>query len=902
MKTPHNWYNLSQAATLESLKTQDTGLSSDEANQRLATYGPNLLPAPHRKSALARFAQQFHNLLIYILLLAGVITAILEHWIDSGVIIAVVLINAIIGYIQEGKAEKALEAITHMLSLEANVIRNGKQLSIPAENVVPGDIVTLQSGDKVPADLRLLRTRDLRIDEAILTGESLPADKSEDTCESDVPLGDRHCMAFSGTLVTYGTATGVVVETAANTEIGQISEMLSDVRILETPLLRRIGEFARWLTMAILIITSMTFIFGISVQNFSMTDMFIAAVGLAVAAIPEGLPAIITITLAIGVQAMAKRKAIIRRLPAVETLGSVTTICSDKTGTLTCNEMTVKSISTSDNQYDVSGVGYAPHGKVTEANNQVELSDAPVLNQLTQAALLCNDAVVHSTTGIWQVNGDPTEGALVTLAIKAGLQHDQQAAQHPRLDAIPFESEHRFMATLHHDHQGRHFMFLKGAPERLLEMCDLQRTVGGDTPIDKTYWESQMHNMAVQGQRVLAIACKEMPNSLELTFSDTEKDLVLLGIVGMIDPPRTEAIDAVKACHSAGINVKMITGDHATTASAIGKALGIGDGQTVLTGNEIDSMTNEQLKACIDDIDIYARTSPQHKLRLVEILQSKGHIVSMTGDGVNDAPALKRADVGVAMGMKGTSVAKETSEMVLVDDNFASIVNAVEEGRTVYDNIKKAIIFILPTNGGEALTIIAAIALGRLLPITPVQILWVNMITAVTLALALAFEPAERGVMQRPPRDPSEPLLTGFLIWRVIFVSLILVSGTFGLFILERDAGASIEYARTVAVNMLVVFEIYYLFNSRFIYEHSLRIETFTGNRFAIYAVLILICFQVLFTYAPPLQVLFSTAPLTIASWGNILVTGVSVFVLVEIEKFFFRNRQLRNNKHNIKT
>ncbi len=886
------WHHENIESLLDQLQSSEHGLSTSLAEKLLAEYGPNRLPAAHKKTALARFAMQFHNLLIYILLGAGVITALLGHWIDSGVIVGVVLINAIIGYVQEGKAERALDAISQMLSHQASVIRDGKHISINAEQLVPGDIVNLQSGDKVPGDLRLLKSRELRVDEAMLTGESLPSEKNTQPCPEDAALGDRHCMAYSGTLVTYGTARGLVVATGKQTEIGHISEMLGEVSILETPLLRRIGQFGRWLTITILLITSLTFVYGLLYRGYTTTEMFLAAVGLAVAAIPEGLPAIITITLAIGVQSMARRHAIIRRLPAVETLGSVTVICSDKTGTLTCNEMTVQSVTLGNSLYKVSGVGYAPLGKISNNDDEINYEDHPQLRQLCLSAMLCNDARIEHNEGHWQLHGDPTEGALVALALKSGLDYEIETQQYPRIDTIPFESEHRFMATLHHDHKNNFFICMKGAPERLLELCTLQRIGEEETEIDHDYWIQQMSSMASTGQRLLAIACKQLEQpSQALTFDDTQKGMVLLGMVGMIDPPRDEAIKAVEECHHAGIQVKMITGDHAATAIAIGKQLGIGDGQSVLTGNDINNMSDDELKTVVESIDVYARTSPQHKLRLVSTFQALGHIVAMTGDGVNDAPALKRADVGVAMGMKGTSVAKETSEMVLVDDNFASIVNAVEEGRTVYDNIKKSLLFILPTNGGEALTILAAIITGRLLPITPAQILWVNMITAVTLALALAFEPAEKNLMQRPPRDPDEPLLTGFLIWRVVFVSLILVSGTFGLFLMERENGMSIEYARTVAVNMLVMFEIYYLFNSRYISEHSFKLQAFIGNHYAIYAIITLVIFQALFTYSGPFQSLFGTVGISKESWLNIILVGSSVFILVEFEKFFIRRR-----------
>lgn len=892
---PVLWHSMPLDEILADLETSESGLANEEAQRRLQTLGPNRLPPPHKRNAVFRFIQQFHNLLIYILLAAGIITLIIGHFIDSSVIFGVVLVNAVIGFIQEGKAERALDAISGMLSHNAKVMRDGQYITLDAEQVVPGDIILVQSGDKVPADCRLIQSREVRIDESMLTGESLPSEKGVAQCDADALPGDRLCMAYSGTLVTYGSAKAVIVETGSSTEIGQISELLEKVTVLETPLLRRINQLALTLTVIILLMTSLTFMFGILYREYSITDMFLAGVGLAVAAIPEGLPAIITITLAIGVQAMARRQAIIRRLPAVETLGSITTICTDKTGTLTCNEMTVDTITLGEKRYQVSGAGYGPTGNITLAGQEVFIEDHPLLRELAHAAMLCNDARLTLDQDMWTLHGDPTEGALITLAMKAGLDFDLEHRLRPRVDAIPFESEHRFMATLNHDHEGRYFMYLKGAPEKILEICSTQRMNGTDKPIDIDYWEQQMSDMAGEGQRVLAIACKciQQPQQ-SLNFEDTREGVTLLGLVGMIDPPRDQVIDSITACRNAGIRVRMITGDHATTAKAIGKKLGIGNGQSVLTGVEIDNMSDDELQKVINEIEVFARTSPQQKLKLVNSLQQQGQVVAMTGDGVNDAPALKQADVGVAMGRKGTSVAKEASEMVLVDDNFSSIVNAIEEGRTIYDNIKKSILFILPTNGGEAFTILAAVLFGRELPITPVQILWVNMITAVTLALALAFEPTEKNVMHRQPRPPSEALLSYFLFWRVIFVSLILVSGTFGLFILARESGASIEYARTVALNMLVVFEIFYLFNSRYINDSSVKLEAFTGNRYVLYAIAILVFFQALITYAPPMQKLFGTEAISAEDWYYILLTGCLVYLLVELEKGVTRLRYRR--------
>lgn len=885
-----SWHTHDKSTTFQLLASGAEGLSQEEAQHRLQQHGFNRIQSEQKKGPLARFLAQFHNVLIYVLLGSGLVTAILGHWVDSGVIFGVVFVNAIIGFIQEGKAEKALDAIRKMLSQQAMVKRGAKFISMPAEELVPGDVVLLQSGDKVPADLRLFKTRELRIEEAMLTGESLPVEKTTEEVEEHASIGDRKCLAYSGTLVTYGQGQGIVVATGDNSEIGRISGMLRQVETLTTPLLRQMATFAKWLTIAIGVIAAGTFIYGLLIQNYPASEMFLAAVGLAVAGIPEGLPAIMTITLAIGVQRMAKKHAIIRRLPAVETLGSVTVICSDKTGTLTRNEMTVQSVATSAGTFEVSGAGYDPHGGFTLDNNEVNADEFPLLQAITRAGLLCNDANLVEENGQWKINGDPTEGALVTLALKAGLEHDYCQAQYPRTDAIPFESQHRFMATLHHDHTQHGFIYLKGAPERVLEMCHKQRMRGDDVPLDKVYWETCLHSMASRGQRLLAIAFK--PATAEhqsLSFNDVDSGLTLLGVVGIIDPPRDEATQAVRSCQAAGIRVKMITGDHAITARAIGTQMGIGDGVTVVQGSDLENFTEQELKEAIQKSDIFARVSPEQKLHLVTTLQAMGEVVSMTGDGVNDAPALKRADVGVAMGLKGTEVAKEAAEVVLTDDNFASIAHAVEEGRTVYDNLKKSILFVLPTNGGEALIIIAAIVMGKMLPITPAQILWINMITAVTLALTLAFEPPEQKVMQRPPRDPKLPLLSGFIIWRVAFVSVILVIGTFGLFLWERQHGASIELARTVAVNTLVMFEIFYLFSARYLTAPSLTLQGIFGNRFVLYAIGLLILFQLCLTYLGPMQTLFATAAMNAEAWLRVIIVSSSVIFLVEIEKLVLR-------------
>jgi len=837
-----------------------------------------------------RFLLQFHNVLIYVLLLSAGITAVLGHAVDTGVILGVTLINAIVGFVQEGKAESALAAIRNMLSLKATVLRDGQRCEIAAEELVPGDWVLLQSGDKAPADLRLVNCKNLRIQEAVLTGEAEAVEKTIAPAVAEAALGDRTDMVYSGTLVSYGQATGVVVATGEQTEIGRISTLLEQVEEIATPLLRQMAQFGRWLSAAIVLAAAATFALGVYWRGLSEDDMFMAAVALAVAAIPEGLPAIMTIILAIGVQRMARRNAIVRRLPAVETLGAVTVICSDKTGTLTRNEMTVQRVVTAERAFAVSGAGYAPSGGFSVGEQLIQPEAALDLQAIGRAVLLCNDAVLRQQDDQWRMEGDPTEGALLTLAHKAGLDPKVELARCPRLDSIPFESEHRFMATLHRDQDDHTIVYVKGAPERILTMCACERGLEDMQPLRPDYWRQQVEELAAAGQRVLAIAFRSLPDAQStLAVADIEVDLILLGLLGISDPPREEAIRAVRQTQQAGIRVKMITGDHGATARAIAVQLGIGDGRQVLTGPELEALDDSALQAVVLDTDVYARASPEHKLRLVAALQARNQVVAMTGDGVNDAPALKRADIGVAMGRNGTEAAKEAAAMVLADDNFASIAHAVEEGRTVYDNLRKALLFTLPTNGAQALVIVAAILLGVTLPITPVQILWVNMVTAVTLALALAFEPAESNVMQRPPRDPGQPLLSGILLWRIGAVSVLLVIAPLALFQWEVMQHRPVAEARTLAVNALVVSEIFYLFNSRYIYGSVLTRAGLLGSRPVLISIGLMLLLQLAFTYLPALQYLMGTASISLADWGIVTLAGLAVLLLVELEKALWR-------------
>ena len=883
------WHTMSAADVLAAQSSTEAGLNDSQVAERLGLVGPNRLPPPEKRSLAARFFIHFHDVLIYVLLAAAALTAVLGEWLDTSVIIGVVLINAIIGFIQEGKAEEALEAIRKMLATKATVIRMGSRLSIAGEELVPGDMVLLEAGERVPADVRLVTAKNLRVEEAILTGESVPVEKHIDPVEQNVPLGDRKSMAFSGTLVTSGHGTGVVVETGPRTSIGQISGMLHEVTTLATPLTRQMGVFAQWLTAFILGMAALVLVFGLLVRDYSFTDIFMAVVGLTVAAIPEGLPAILTITLAIGVQAMARSNAIVRRLPAIETLGSVSVICSDKTGTLTRNEMTVTSIVTTQHLFSISGVGYAPVGEFILDGTPIEASGYPLLTELTTAAALCNDAGLREVEGQWVIDGDPMEGALVTLAGKAGLAAGELLKRHPRTDVIPFDSDHGFMATLHHDHSGNGFCFVKGAPERILEMCGGQRGIDPDEKLDADYWLAQMEKVAAKGQRVLAIAVKPYDSSQTvLNFSDVESGLTMLGLCGFIDPPREEAIAAVAECQAAGIQVKMVTGDHAGTASAIARELGLKNHTAVLTGQDIDGLDDSSLRDRVKEASVFARTSPNHKLRLVMVLQDEGAVVAMTGDGVNDAPALKRADVGIAMGQNGSEAAKEAAEMVLADDNFATIAQSVSAGRTVYDNLKKSILFILPTNGAEAAIVMLAILLGTTLPVTALQILWVNMVTAVTLALALAFEPTEPGVMKRPPRKPGESILSGLLIWKVVFVSSLFVLVLMGAFQYSVRQGLSIEESRTIVVNMLVVLEIVYLFSVRYLQSTSFTLRGVVGTPAVLIAVATVTLLQFLFTYAPFMTVIFDARPLSFVEGTLIVASGALVFVILELEKWVY--------------
>ncbi|WP_448873784.1 cation-transporting P-type ATPase [Desulfobulbus propionicus] len=882
------WHRLSSEEVVQHLNTSaERGLDPAEVGQRQQRFGLNALEAAKGKNPLLLFLLQFHQPLVYILLSAILVTLFLQEWVDAGVIFGVVLVNSVIGFVQEAKAVKAIESLARTMITTATVLRGGVRRQIPASELVPGDIVLLQSGDKVPADLRLLSSKELQVDESALTGESVPVEKERKAQPLDTVLADRHNMLYSSTLVTYGIGRGVVVATGKKTEIGRISEMIAAVDILATPLTRKITTFSHLLLYIILALAALTFLVGVG-RGGNKSEMFMAAVALAVGAIPEGLPAAVTITLAIGVAKMARRNAIIRKLSAVETLGSTTVICSDKTGTLTQNQMTVQEIHAGGELYLVSDDGYEPRGDFSHRGEIVVPTASPALYECLLAGLLCNDAVLtRDEENRWRVEGDPTEAALVVAANKGGLERTTLAAGFPRIDEIPFESRYQYMATLHERETKGRVIYLKGSVERVLPRCSLCLRQDGEVELlERESGFRMAEEMAAKGLRVLALARKEYRGTTdEFGHDDVADGLTFVGLQAMIDPPRSEAIDSIRRCREAGIHVKMITGDHAITATAIAAQIGIGGERPVaITGRELVEMDDETLVAVAEQTPVFARVAPEQKLRLVRALQAGGHVAAMTGDGVNDAPALRQADIGVAMGIAGTEVAKEAADMLLTDDNFASIAAAVEEGRGVYDNLVKFITWTLPTNLGEGLVILTAVLLGTQLPILPVQILWINMTTAVLLGLMLAFEPKEPGIMARPPRNPQQSLLTGELVIRIFIVGLLLLIGAYGMFEFSLWRGHSVETARTCAVNVFVFGEMFYLFNCRSLRYSSFH-RGFFSNRLLLLGVLGMTLLQLLFTYLPLMQAAFDSQALDAIEWLLVLGGATMTHGVIELEK-----------------
>jgi cation-transporting ATPase F len=867
-----------------------SGLSAAEVERRLKQYGPNKVTEKPGTPAWKRFLLQFHQPLIYILLLASGITVCLGEFADGSVIFSVVFILALTGYIQETKAENAIQALSRMVVKEATIRRDGRKQRVPSVDLVPGDIVLLHSGDHVSADLRLFQVWGLQIDESALTGESLPVHKHVDALILETVLADRKNLAFAGTLVTRGQAEGVVWATGDQTEIGRIARLISEAVDLSTPLTRKIAQFSRILLWLILGFAAFAFAVGVW-RGEKIVEMFVAAVALAVGAIPEGLPAAVTITLAIGVARMARRRAIIRKLPSVETLGSTTVICSDKTGTLTENRMTVQEIYAGGQFYEVTGTGYEPTGAIQVEGKPVVPEKHPALIACLRAGLLCNDSVLIRGDGKIRVEGDPTEAALVVAAEKAGLANADAYREWERLDAIPFESEDQFMATLHYG-KGGHIIYQKGAVERVVGRCSIMvDDLGDELQIDPQKILAAADQMAASGLRVLAFAQKATTAHRKLEVDHVTRDLTFLGLQGMMDPPRPEAIAAVRRCQHAGIAVKMITGDHLLTARAIAQKIGLRAGSNVemphaTTGRELERTNDEDLPAIAENSVVFARVSPEQKMRLVKALQAREQIVAMTGDGVNDAPALKQADIGIAMGISGTDVAKNAADMILTDDNFASIEAAVEEGRGIFDNLKKFIVWTLPTNVGESCVLLAAILLGTALPMLPVQLLWINMTAVTLLGTMLVFEPKQPDLMERRPRDPNQPILTFPLFMRTGFVSLLMLAGGFTLFLweLQRES-ASLAEARTAVVNAIVMVEAFYLLNCRSLTQSIFALGIFS-NVWVLLGIGLIIAVQLLFTYVPIMNELFHSAPISGGSWLRIAAVGAIAFVAVELEKW----------------
>lgn len=887
MVVPSNIYHsLAQAhsdtiaSLFELLETSPSGLTENEAEQRQQDFGLNQLPPSQPSSVIGRFFRQFNNALVYMLIVAAVVTWQLGHSVDTAVICFVVLANAFIGVIQEGRAENALRAIETLLSQQATVYRDGVRTVLNAKNLVPGDIVTVEAGDRIPADIRWIETNNLIVQEAILTGESQPVRKSDLPCPTNADLGDRVSIGFSGTIAMTGQGRGIVISTGNTTEIGKISKLVAQADKTETPLILQLNAFAKWLTLLILICGAALLNFTVFIRKKEFSDALMSVIGLTVAAIPEGLPAIMTITMAVGVRAMASKNAIIRRLPSLETLGSVSIICTDKTGTLTRNEMVVTDVYADQTSYTVSGTGYAPIGTISSGEDVV--TDTR-LHDLAYAALLCNDASLNSQNGNWTVAGDPMEGALLALSEKIldDTKHARSAAV--RQDTLPFDARHRIMATRYFVN-GRPVTYAKGAPEAILHLCD-------DTA-DKIQIHKKVSDLANAGKRVIAFALYVGEDHLPLTPEGLLGRLTFSGLAGLVDPPRPEAICAVTECRSAGIGVKMITGDHRDTAATIARQIGIKNPDNVMTGSDLDLVSDVELADLVSDTFVFARTSPEHKLRLVRALQNQNMVVAMTGDGVNDAPALQQADVGIAMGKSGSDAAKDASDVILADDSFVSIVAAVKEGRRVYHNIKTLVHWTLPTGGGEASIVILALLLGTTSPITPIQILWVNLICELTLGLAIALEPIEPETMNKPPRARDAPLLDTALVWDIIVATSLFAATVFAVFSFTIDTSGSLPLARTVAFNTLVTLQVIYLFVVRFRHSPSTTLIGLRGTPAVWIAITIIAVAQLTITYLPQAQMIFGTTALSPIYIGIILGSGLLVFALLEVEK------QLRNTIH----
>jgi Ca2+-transporting ATPase len=878
------WHTLSSETVFAYLKSTPAGLTGAEAAQRLAEYGPNELQAAHRISPWRILFEQFKNVLILILLVATAISAFLGHGVEAIAITVIVLFAVLLGFVQEYRAERAIEALRQMAAPTATALRDGAEVEIPARDLVPGDIILLRAGDKVPADARLIEAVNLQIEEAALTGESVPVEKhAARLTNGELALGDRKNMAYAGTAVTYGRGRAVVVATGMNTEFGKVAQMLQTIETGKTPLQENLDKVGHALARAAFAVVAVIVALGLF-RGQPFIEMLVFGIALAVAVVPEALPAVVTISLAIGVQRMVKRNALMRRLPAVETLGSTSVICSDKTGTLTKDEMTVRKIFVAGQMWDVSGAGYEPHGQFSRDGLSVEPSDP--LKLLLQAATLASDAhIVHSEAdGRWHVKGDPTEGALVVAAAKAGMTKADLDLQFPRVNEIPFTSETKRMTTLHAAPEGV-VAYSKGAPEVILDSCAQQLTEEGEAPLDAARREMILETarqMASEALRVLAVAYK--PGA---SLENAENEMTFLGLVGMIDPPRPEAKAAIQTCEQAGIKPVMITGDHPLTAQAIARELGLLKTGRVVTGTELEAMSEAEFEREVENIEVYARVSPAHKLRVVTALQKKGHVVAMTGDGVNDAPALKKADIGIAMGITGTDVTKEAAAMTLTDDNFASIVAAVEEGRVIFGNIKKYLMYLLSSNIGEIILMAGAALLGLPMPLTAVQILYVNLATDGLPALALSVDPPELDLMRRKPRNPRTGIFTRAVVTLMVVGGFWSAVINLGLFAWALNSGRSIEEARTMAFVSLVLIQFFKAYNFRSD-RHSVLNQPF-ANKWLNLAIVWELALLALIVYVPFLHDPFGTFSLPLVDWAIVVLLAFTVSPVLELAKWMVR-------------
>lgn len=895
MEANKNWHNLEIAEVLTSLNSKRDGLSQEEAQRCLAEFGPNELAGKEKVSPWTILLEQFKNFLIIILLVAVALSAIMGEVADAIVIFVIILFAAGLGFIQEYRAERAMAALKKMAAPTASVLRDGKETEVPACDLVPGDIILLKTGDRVPADARLIETVNLKLDEASLTGESVPVEKTNKVLPEEISIGDRRNMVFMGTAAVYGRGTAVITATGMATEFGKIATMLQEVKKEQTPLQINLDRLGKWIGIGALALCFTLAGIGV-LRGHEILEMLIWGVALAVAAVPEALPAVVTISLALGVQRMVRRHALIRKLPAVETLGCTTFICSDKTGTLTHDQMTIRRIYVDDKLIDVTGAGYEPKGEFHFGGKALDTENDTALKMLLQIGSLCNDTSLAYVDDAWKIKGDPTEGALVVAAAKAGLWQEHLSSQSPRVGEIPFSSEAKRMTTIHQTPNGR-TAYSKGAPEVILNSCNHIYHNGQEANLtyeDRKNIMSVAQEMAEDALRVLGIAYKRLPDTTNTT-EGTEQDMVFVGLVGMIDPPREEVKEAVKLCDQAGIKSVMITGDHKLTAVAIAKELGILKEGLAFTGTEIDDMSEEEFEALVEKIEVYARVSPAHKLRVVEALTKRGHVVAMTGDGVNDAPALKKADIGVAMGITGTDVSKEAADMVLTDDNFTSIVAAVEEGRGIFGNIKKYLMYLLSSNIGEILLMAVAILFGPLIglpygaiPLIAIQILYVNLATDGLPAIALSVDPPEPDVMIQKPRPRGQGIFTKPVI------ALMVVGGIWSclvnllIFKWALDVGKSMMEAQTMCFLTLVVIQFFKAYNFRS-ERHSIFKIGFFKNKWLNLAIIWEIILLCLVIYLPPLQGPFNTFPLGLVDWMIVLISAGTIFPILELSKAVIR-------------